>query len=138
MMLSKLNIVDALSSSKDPTPAAEEGRSEKEIEKTRIAALQKRIKVLLKEAENKKCSECRSDKPKWMSLLQTPLDYNTQQLGVFCCNNCQPYHLALGEDLCTIKSLKNPEECKFTRNKRMYSTSNSYSFRLLIITYPPK
>ena len=117
MMLSKLNIVDALSSSKDPVPTTAEERSEKEIEKGRIEALQKRVKVLLKEPENKKCSECRSSKPKWMSLLQTPLDYNTQQLGVFCCNDCQPYHLALGGDLCTIKSLKNPEECKLTRRE---------------------
>ena len=114
-MLAKLNITDALGGSKHSSrqaTATEVEREEEEFQKARIEELRKRVKILLKEPENKKCSECRSNKPKWISLIQTPLDYNTQQVWVFCCNDCQPFHLALGSDLCTLKSLKHPEECK--------------------------
>jgi Putative GTPase activating protein for Arf len=77
-----------------------------------LKSLQKRMKVILKEPSNKVCSECRSKKPKWMSLLQAPIDQERKQLGVLCCENCQAYHAALGEELCILKSLKYPEECK--------------------------
>ena len=75
--------------------------------------LQKRVKELLKEPENLRCSECRSKKhkPKFFSLLQTP---ERGQLGVFCCKDCSVFHLALGRDYATVKSLKKPEECKFS------------------------
>ena len=119
-MLSRLSIVDTLGGSNGANARAEE--SEDETEKSRIAALQKRVKALLREPENKKCSECRSNKPKWMSLLQTPLDYNMQQLGVFCCNDCQPYHLSLGQELCKVKSLKTPEECKYIQAHPLYES----------------
>jgi Putative GTPase activating protein for Arf len=74
--------------------------------------LKKRVKELLNESANKRCSECRSKKhkPKYFSLLKTP---ERGQLGVFCCKNCSEFHLALGSDYATVKSLKNPEECKY-------------------------
>jgi len=75
--------------------------------------LKKRILKLLKEPENRRCSECYSKKrkPKWMALIKAPIDANTETLGVFCCNNCYLYHEQLGPDLCTVKSLKTSEEC---------------------------
>ena len=76
--------------------------------------LKKRVKALLKEPDNARCSECRSKKhkPKWMALLQAPIDAERGQLGVFCCDRCHLFHVALGEELCRVKSLKNPEDCK--------------------------
>lgn len=74
--------------------------------------LQKRVKTLLKEDGNTTCAECRTKKPKWMSLLQAPID-ETGRVGVFCCNECYVFHLAMGEDFCTVKSLKKPQECKY-------------------------
>lgn len=75
--------------------------------------LKKRVKTLLKESENLRCSECRSKKhkPKWMALLEAPIDATQNQLGVFCCDACHLFFVALGEDLCKLKSLKNPEDC---------------------------
>ena len=84
-------------------------------EEERIAGLKKRVKLLLKEPANKVCSECRSGKPKWMSLLETPLNETMNMLGIFCCENCKEYHEALGSELCIVKCLKTPEECKLMK-----------------------
>jgi Putative GTPase activating protein for Arf len=78
-----------------------------------VKSLQKRMKIILKEPSNKVCSECKSRKPKWISLLQAPIDQERKQLGVLCCGDCQAYHAALGEELCILKSLKHAEECKY-------------------------
>ena len=85
-----------------------EGSSEEVTKK-----LKKRMKTLLKESENLRCSECRSKKhkPKWMALLEAPIDATQNHLGVFCCDACHLFFVALGEDLCKVKSLKNPEDC---------------------------
>jgi hypothetical protein len=80
-----------------------------------LKSLQKRMKTILKEPSNKVCSECKSRKPKWISLLQAPIDQERKQLGVLCCGDCQAYHAALGEELCILKSLKHPEECKYLK-----------------------
>lgn len=84
------------------------------LNKERIKSFQKRIKALLKEPGNQRCSECYSKKhkPKWMSLIQAPIDADRGTLGVFCCNTCHVYHEKLGPELCAVKSLKAPEECK--------------------------
>ena len=74
--------------------------------------LQARVKTLLKEAGNKTCAECRTNKPKWMSIIETPMSQDQRKIGVFVCNGCFHFHSDLGEDLCELKSLKEPETCK--------------------------
>lgn len=90
-----------------------DGGKDKDKKNAKEETLPQRVKALLKEAGNKQCAECRSNKPKWMALLQTPISSDQRQLGVFVCNNCQPFHKALGKELCKVKSLKEPEKCKF-------------------------
>ena len=82
-----------------------------------IEDLKKRVKELLKEPDNLRCSECRSkkNKPKYFSLLKTP---ERGQLGVFCCKGCHEFHVALGSDYATVKSLKHPEECELNIGNR--------------------
>jgi len=103
-----------LKKSKSLTPeeeaAKEAAKEAAHLRHKQVEALKKRVKLLLKESGNKACSECRSGKPKFMSLIQTPLDASTNMLGVFVCDKCKDYHEALGEDLCILKSLKAYEE----------------------------
>ena len=98
-MLSYMGIIDG-------------GKSNKDDGKNKSNSFQQRVKVLLKENGNKQCAECRSAKPKWMSLLQTPISQDQRQLGVFVCGNCSTFHKALGKKLCKLKSLKEPDTCK--------------------------
>jgi Putative GTPase activating protein for Arf len=76
-----------------------------------------RIKVLLKDPENKQCAECRKEKSKWMSILQFPLHKEQTEVGVFVCNNCQAFHAALGEEFCQVKNLKDPDSCEFNHRQ---------------------
>lgn len=98
-MLSYMGIIDG-------SKHKEDGNKDKDN-------LPQRVKALLKESGNKQCAECRSNKPKFMALLQTPISQDQRQLGVFVCSNCYNFHKALGKKLCKIKSLKEPETCKF-------------------------
>ena len=101
-MLSYMGIID---SSKDKD-------KDKDKDKQKDESLQQRVKTLLKEPGNKQCAECRTNKPKWMALLKTPISQDQRQLGVFVCSNCCTFHKALGKKLCQVKSLKEPDTCK--------------------------
>ena len=112
-----LNMVQAITTYSIGMEATIQVRDlDQEREEQAIKERGKRVKELLKEPANMVCSECVSKKNKLRFLVILKVlsphasESRNKQVGVFCCKDCGPFFLALGQECCTVKNLKNPEE----------------------------
>lgn len=82
-------------------------------EEEKQAKLKKRVKKLMKKAENKICIECTKPTPKWAALLSVPTVNGGSEMpfsrtflvGGFCCLECSGAHRRLGTHLSFVRSI---------------------------------